>query len=60
MLNPRFNPRYAERSLTEALQDSPVVLIQGPRQRGKTTLAQMVCAPKHLPWPHSLRLGNFV
>ena len=36
-------PRFAERRLTEALEDSPVVLIQGPRQCGKTTLAQMVC-----------------
>ena len=35
-------PRFAERRLTEALEDSPVVLIQGPRQCGKTTLAQMV------------------
>ena len=41
-------PRYAERRLTEALDDSPVVLIHGPRQCGKTTLAQMVCAPRHL------------
>ena len=43
-----FYPRYVERRLTEALEDSPVVLIHGPRQCGKTTLAQMVCAPKHL------------
>ena len=50
MVEPRFYPRYAERSLTEALEDSPVVLIQGPRQCGKTTLAQMVCAPEHLTW----------
>ena len=54
MVEPRFYPRYAERSLTEALEDSPVVLIQGPRQCGKTTLAQMVCAPKHLPWPSNV------
>ena len=32
-------PRFAERHITEALEDSPVVLIQGPRQCGKTTLA---------------------
>ena len=31
----------------EALEDSPAVLIHGPRQCGKTTLAQMVCAPHH-------------
>jgi len=41
-------PRFAERRLTEALEDSPVALIHGPRQCGKTTLAQMVCAPEHL------------
>jgi predicted AAA+ superfamily ATPase len=35
-------PRYAEPRLTEALADSPVVLIHGPRQCGKTTLARMV------------------
>jgi uncharacterized protein len=35
-------PRFAERALTTALGDSPVVLIHGPRQCGKTTLAQMV------------------
>ncbi len=35
-------PRYAEPHLIEALADSPVVLIHGPRQCGKTTLAQSV------------------
>ncbi|MCY4079102.1 MAG: ATP-binding protein [Caldilineaceae bacterium] len=35
-------PRFIERRLAEALEDSPVVLIQGPRQCGKTTLAQLV------------------
>ena len=35
-------PRYAERRLIEALADSPAVLIHGPRQCGKTTLAQVV------------------
>ncbi len=40
--------RFAERRLTEALGDSPVTLIHGPRQCGKTTLALMVCAPDQL------------
>ena len=40
---PRYYPRLAERRLTEALEDSPVVLLHGPRQCGKTTLARMVC-----------------
>jgi len=34
--------RQVEPRLQEALQDSPVVLIQGSRQCGKTTLARMV------------------
>ena len=40
--------RFAERRLVEALEDSPVTLIHGPRQCGKTTLALMVCAPEQL------------
>ena len=43
-------PRFAERLLAEALADSPIVLIHGPRQCGKTTLAQMVCVPERLRW----------
>lgn len=35
-------PRFAEETLREALQDTPVVLIHGTRQCGKTTLAQSV------------------
>jgi predicted AAA+ superfamily ATPase len=34
--------RFAELRLTEAIADSPAVLIHGPRQCGKTTLAQVV------------------
>lgn len=50
MSNSHFYPRYVERRLAEALEDSPVVLIHGPRQCGKTTLAQLACAPKYLKW----------
>ena len=35
-------PRHIEPRLKEALEDSPVVLIQGARQCGKTTLVQAV------------------
>ncbi len=35
-------PRFAEPALAEALADSPVVLIHGPRQCGKSTLASML------------------
>jgi predicted AAA+ superfamily ATPase len=38
-------PRSAARRLTEALADSPVVLLHGPWQAGKTTLARMVGDP---------------
>jgi len=35
-------PRLAEKSLADALTDTPVVVVQGPRQCGKTTLARQV------------------
>jgi uncharacterized protein len=38
----RIYPRYLATRLREALRDTPVVLIHGPRQSGKTTLARMV------------------
>ena len=37
--------RLAAPRLLDALLDSPVVLIHGPRQCGKTTLARTVCDP---------------
>ncbi len=49
MVDSELHPRFIESRFAEALQDSPVVLIQGPRQCGKTTFAQMVCAPEYLP-----------
>lgn len=36
-----FYPRFALPKLKEALADTPAVLIHGPRQCGKTTLARM-------------------
>lgn len=38
---PRY-PRFTEPRLLEALDDTPVVLVHGPRQCGKTTLARLV------------------
>lgn len=46
MSPPSFHPRLAAAPLEAALQDSPVVLVHGPRQCGKTTLAQVVGAAK--------------
>jgi len=37
-----LHPRFLIPRVTEALADSPVVLIHGPRQSGKTTLARLV------------------
>jgi len=39
-------PRLVEGRVVEALGDSPVVLIHGPRQCGKTSLAQQVAEKK--------------
>ncbi|TAN08376.1 MAG: ATP-binding protein [Rhodanobacteraceae bacterium] len=36
---PRFYPRFDTRRVQTALRDTPVVLLNGPRQSGKTTLA---------------------
>lgn len=40
MANHSLYPRFIEPRLAEALSDTPVVLIHGPRQCGKTTLAR--------------------
>lgn len=38
----KLHPRYARIRLEEALLDTPVVLVHGPRQCGKSTLARLV------------------
>lgn len=42
----RLIPRFAEPRLVEALAESPVVLVHGPRQCGKTTLARATGDPR--------------
>ena len=39
-------PRFIENRLNEAMTDTRVVLISGPRQSGKTTLARQIAAKK--------------
>ncbi|MEO8381605.1 MAG: ATP-binding protein [Acidobacteriota bacterium] len=45
MPKPLLVPRLAAERLVESLGDSPVVLVHGPRQSGKTTLARSVAEP---------------
>ena len=41
---PTLYPRQIEPHITEALMDTPVVLLSGPRQSGKTTLVRQMAA----------------
>lgn len=41
-------PRWIEARLAEALQDTPVVLLAGPRQAGKTTLVRKIAEQQGL------------
>jgi predicted AAA+ superfamily ATPase len=41
----KLYPRFASERLKEALADTPIVLIHGPRQCGKTTLARTFAEP---------------
>jgi hypothetical protein len=42
MNTPSLYPRWIEPRIDEALQDTPVVLLAGPRQAGKTTLVRKI------------------
>ena len=46
MAEKAYFPRFIEPRLAEALDDSPVVLVDGPRQSGKTTLARTFGFPR--------------
>lgn len=41
-------PRRIEPCIANALQDTPVVLLAGPRQAGKTTLVKQIAARQRL------------
>jgi predicted AAA+ superfamily ATPase len=45
MKNPFLYSRWIEPRIIEALLDTPVVLLAGPRQSGKTTLVRQMAAP---------------
>lgn len=50
MYEPDVRPRLIERRFWKALEDLPVVQMQGPGQCGKATLARFACAPNYLTW----------
>ena len=52
-----IHPRFLRPRIVEALADSPVVLLHGPRQCGKTTLARLV---DELPSWHRNRMKRLV
>ncbi|MGK2953986.1 MAG: ATP-binding protein [Thiobacillus sp.] len=48
MNTPIFYPRHIEPRIAEALLDTPVVLLAGPRQAGKTTLVRQIAGQQGL------------
>jgi predicted AAA+ superfamily ATPase len=42
MNTPSLYPRLVQARIAEALADTPVVLVAGPRQAGKTTLVRQM------------------
>ena len=48
METPALYARRIESRVAESLQDTPVVLLAGPRQAGKTTLVRQIAADKGL------------
>ncbi len=42
MIDAVLYDRFVRPRLTDALEDTPVVLVHGPRQSGRTTLARLV------------------
>ena len=48
--------RRIESRIAESLQDTPVALLAGPRQAGKTTLVRQIAADNGLRYPD--RIGQ--
>lgn len=48
MITPYLYPRTIESRIAQALQDTPVVLLAGPRQAGKTTLVRKIAVQQGL------------
>jgi predicted AAA+ superfamily ATPase len=48
MKNTPIYPRWVEPEIAEALLDTPVILLAGPRQAGKTTLVKQLAAQQSL------------
>ena len=46
MIKQRLYPRLLGKNIVEALADTPVVLVSGPRQAGKTTLVRQLAIPE--------------
>lgn len=44
-------PRLVEPRIAEALLDTPVVMLSGPRQAGKTTLVRQIAEIQGLRYP---------
>lgn len=52
-----FVPRGIAENVREALTDTPVIVVQGPRQSGKSTLVQRICSLPYVTLDDSLSLG---
>lgn len=50
MNTPSLYPRNIEPLIAEAMQDTPVVLLAGPRQSGKTTLVRQIAKEQSLSY----------